>query len=530
MKSILTNTGPTIASGILLFLAYPALNLHFFAWIALVPLLYTSRNRSPRATMAHFFLAGWVFHTLVLQWLATNIFWAGGWALIGYQLMCIALSVYWALAGGLWKYLTIRSPRIGNVIALVFIWATMEYLQATLFTGFGWAALAHSQTPNPYILQWASIGGYLIIGMFVIAINALVTELFSHADTRPKTIGIIASILALLHGVGYYLNDAPTYAESPLRVGILQPSTPLQMKWDPQYRVALVDDAAAKSRLLANTSDVDLFVWPEALVMTNIEQFPIADTLKSLTRDTGADLFTGAQRTDDIRYFNSSYMIRPDSNQFHEFYDKMHLAPYGEYVPFSEYLPFLGRIIPAMSDQTPGDVRKTFDTHERTLGPLICFEVLFAPMSHDLKQDGADVLTVISNLGWFGHSNAAAQELAIAKVRAVETRLPIIHASNSGISGVIDPYGNLAPLDRFINHRGEIRGVRENLSPEETVNMRLAGVLDVPEPATALINYAPAYVPWIAGIGCIGIILSTLLMSANGGNPPKPSKKKSTKG
>lgn len=521
MKRTLSTFAPTVVSGILLFLAFPAMHLDFFAWFALVPLILQSKNRTPGLTAAHFFLAGWIFHTLALQWLSTNIYWAGGWALIGYQLMCLALSVYWALAGFIWKWITERNARIGTVIPLVLIWGTMEYLQSVLFTGFGWSAIAHSQTTNPMVLQWASLGGFVLIGMIVIAVNALLAELFAQPAKRAQTLAIIVAILAVVHGAGYAMLGTPTFDESPLRVGIVQPSTPLQMKWDQEYKVPLVEDAALKSRLLAQTAEVDLFVWPEAQVMTDITSPTIASTLSSLVNDTQADLFTGAQRTDGIRYFNSSYLIQPNGN-FNTFYDKMHLAPYGEYVPFSEHLPFLGRIIPSMSDQTPGDTRKVFESHGRKLGPLICFEVLFSPMAHDLRRDGADVLTVITNLGWFGHSNAASQEIAIAKMRAVETRLPLIHASNSGISGVIDPYGNLTRLNRFIDHNGVVYNVNEELTAYDTINMRLAGAIAVPQPAKHPVPLAPHYFPWLACGACLVVIGIALVGKSQA--PDKSSK------
>lgn len=188
MKRTLSTFAPTVVSGILLFLAFPAMHLDFFAWFALVPLILQSKNRTPGLTAAHFFLAGWIFHTLALQWLSTNIYWAGGWALIGYQLMCLALSVYWALAGFIWKWITERNARIGTVIPLVLIWGTMEYLQSVLFTGFGWSAIAHSQTTNPMVLQWASLGGFVLIGMIVIAVNALLAELFAQPAKRAQTL------------------------------------------------------------------------------------------------------------------------------------------------------------------------------------------------------------------------------------------------------------------------------------------------------------------------------------------------------
>lgn len=524
MTGLLKTYGAPILSGILLFLAFPATNFHYLAWIALVPVWVHIRHKSPAQTVLHLFLTGMIFQLLTLQWLSANIFWAGGWALWGYVLMCITLSLFWGILGVLWKWTANRNPRLGSILPFVLLWGAMEYIQSTIFSGFGWSSLAHSQSYNLYAFQWGAIGGFTLISMLIVLVNALLGEAITNPQKRFQMLAGALVVLGAVHGGGYLMLKPATYAESPLQVGIFQSNTPLQTKWDPEFKESLIQQAAVKSRILAEYEHVDLFVWPEALVLTDINSDVARSALGSLVKDTKADLFTGAQRTDGFRFYNSSYFITPGSD-FSNYYDKMHLAPYGEYVPFSRYLPFLGRIIPSVSDQTPGTTLKTFDTRDRTLGPLICFEVLFSPMSQNLLEDGADFLTVITNLAWFGSSNALPQELAIAKLRAIETRLPLVQASNTGISGIIDPWGRLTGLDRYIDQNGTNYSIRADLTPEETVNMRLAGAIPLPDAAKQPIPYGPRYWPYIVSALSVLLLLAAVVNPKPADDGPKKPKK-----
>lgn len=494
--------------------------MHFLAWIALVPLWIQVKDRSPRQTSGHFLLAGMVFHLLTLQWLVTNIYWGGGWAIWGYVLVCLTLALYWAVLGFVWKWIAGRLPGACCVPTFVLLWGAKEFTQSFIFTGFGWTSLAHSQSYNLYVYQWGALGGFTLISMIIVLVNAVLGEAILNQSRRIHYLAAALALAMITGGLGYLMLRPASYSESPLRVGIFQSNTPIQTKWDPEYKEALLEQAAMKSRLLADEEPVDLFIWPEALVLIDIESRTSRSILSSLLKDTDADLFTGAQRIDAGTFYNSSYYVRPDLD-FSNYYDKIHLAPFGEYVPFASYFPFLRSFIPSMSDQTPGGERRTFASGDRTLGPLICFEVLFSPMSQRLLKDGADFITVITNLGWFGVSNAIPQELAIAKLRAIETRLPVVQASNTGISGIIDPYGRLTGLDRFIDKDGIVYGLNPDVIPEHTVNMRIAGTLPLPNPAKQPIPFGPLYWPYVVSGLCVILFLYAVVKPKSNHDSPK---------
>jgi apolipoprotein N-acyltransferase len=439
----------------------------------------------------------------------TNVYWAGGWAFWGYIALCLIMAAYWGVLGLAWAWLQRHLSRVPCWLSLPVLWAAMEFFQARLFSGFGWGSLAYTQGRDLALLQWAVVGGAPLVAAILILANGLVARALLE---RHKHFIYLPAALALLigtHAVGWVLLGDPDYEAMPFNVGIVQPAFPLEMKWDPEYSVDMVANTTEKSQVLDENFDVDLFVWPESLVMDAIERREIAQLLSSLTRETGSSLYTGSQRTEAGQYFNSSYLF-DENGDIVDHYDKLHLAPFGEYVPFGEHVPFIQRVVPAISDITPGTAQRVFAVGERRFGPLICFEVLFAPMAERLRRNGADFLVVITNLGWFGSSSAIPQELEIARVRAVETRLPLIHCANTGISGVFDPWGRFEGLDTRMDRSGVYR--RYVVEPGETIGSRWMGTLPVALPAIRPIPHGPLLFPWLAVTAAFLFVATALLL------------------
>ena len=524
MKAFLKAYGPAIASGVLLALAFPSWSLFPLAWVALAPVLYQARGLTPRACAGRFFLAGWVFYSLLLHWLMTNVYWAGGWAFWGYQFLCVYLALYWAAAGCAWSLLRYRG--------LFLLWPCMELVQGRLLSGFGWGAIGYSQGKDLLILQLASLGNVVIISAIVVLVNEYIA--FSiprlvgrnvdkpRSKSNPKsriqnpkhTFSLVALFLGIIvliasHAAGLFLLGQPDYKTKPFSVGIIQTDFPLEMKWDPEYSEEMVRNAAEKSRELAQHEKVNLFLWPEATVMDEIAKPGIAREVASLSRETGAALFTGAQRRNEKTggYPNSSFLIDKEGKVV-DFYDKVHLVAFGEYVPFGDYFPFIQKVVPAIGDVEAGDKQKVLSVGGEKFGPLICFEVLFRNLAMNLRETGASFLVVITNLGWFGSSAAIPQELEIARMRAVETRLPLAHCSNTGISGVFDPWGRFTMIDAHIAPDGTYYKLNGRLAPAQTVMQRLVGALPVPAPASRLLPPALAQGALIAATAAM-ILLAT---------------------
>jgi apolipoprotein N-acyltransferase len=511
---------PTL-SAVLLFLSFPANNLFPLAWIALIPIIIQSIRVTPLQSGWYFFVCGWIFHSLLLQWLLSNIMWGGGWAVLGYQLLCIYLASYWGLLGIAWNWIYTRNPVIGSALGLSVMWAAMEFLQGILFTGFGWSSLGYSQSLNLPIIQWASVGGHTLISSILIFTNTVAALMLAQTKDRFKRIAVLIVIPGALFGTGYLFIQEADYDSNPYTAIVVQPNFPLEMKWDREYTIEMVRNTAEKTKTVNDGQTTDLVVWPEASVMGPIENPKTRGLLNDVVDSTGAHLLTGAARSFGDSHYNSAYFFEKDV-RVPAYYDKQKLAPFGEYVPLSDYLPFVQQVVPSIGDIKPGTEYKTFTANSKTLGPLICFEVLFSGMSQHLRESGVDVLVVMTNLAWFGSSNAIPQELAIAQMRAVETRLPLIHSSNTGISGVFDPYGRFEMVKKYINEDGIMYQLRDDAKPIDTRMTRLADRFKIANPGIPLLKQGPRIYPLVAcGIAIVFFILSIIM--------PDVSKKKDKK-
>ncbi|HRK33044.1 MAG TPA: apolipoprotein N-acyltransferase [Candidatus Hydrogenedentes bacterium] len=508
---------PYLASficGVLLAFSFPSWHLYPLAWLALVPLFWKGWQLSSRATAFQFYAAGFVFHLVLLQWLMTNVYWAGGWAWCGYVALSAILAVYWFAVGWLWAYARERMRWFPPEISLPLIWGGMEYVQSFLFTGFGWGSLGYSQASDLWLAQWAAIGGTPLVSAFVVLVNVLLASAW-HAK-RYRMARAVSAVFALLvlHGLGALMMGTADYSKAPLKAALLQADFPLEMKWDREYTVEMVRNAAEKSRRLAAEENPDLIVWPESLIMDDIQLPGIIDEVSTLTRDTQASLLAGTHRTDSKtgQSRNAAYLVDADG-VVQDYYDKIHLAPFGEYVPFSAYLPFITKVVPAIGDIEHGETVKIFQVNQRKIGPLICFEVLFPGMAETLRASGADTLVVMTNLGWFGASNAIPQELEIARMRAIEMRLPLLHCANTGITGVFDPWGRFTPVTTYFRDADAYFEVELQRNADMIMH-RFGGVLPVAAPEARLWEMGPRVVPRLFLAASVLILLCAATLQA----------------
>ncbi len=499
-------------SGLLLAWSFPTYHLYPLAWVALVPLFITAiKSATVWRNAACFFVAGWVFHSVLLQWLISNIYWGGGWAVIGYQLLCIALALFWAIAGVVWGWSRRRTP-IAAAAALGVLWVWMEWCQANLFSGFGWSALGYSQGKDFALVQCAALGGVSAISFLLVTFNGLMA--FAVVERRRRVVRIIAAGVVLIGGhlIGYALIGPVDYGSKPLTAGLFQSNFPQEMKWDREYTREMVVKAAEHSRVLSEQHPVQCFFWPEALVMGDYSTPELMQPMEDLVKQTGAYLFTGATREAEVRgsvrSYNSSMLLTPEGTVA-GYYDKVHLAPFGEYMPFASIFPFLRHITPI--DVDPGSEQKIMTMGDRRLGPLICFEVLFTPLVENLRRMGADTLVVVTNLGWFGRSNAIPQELELARFRAIEARLPLIHAANSGISGVFDPWGRFESVNAVLYQDRYHEWPRERIEdPAMFIMERCMGALKVAAPAQRPVPGGPVVFPWVCMVIAVMFFLAAL--------------------
>ena len=391
----------------------------------------------------------------------------------------------------------------------------MEIAQDHLFSGFGWSALGYSQGPNPTFRQLAALGGVPLLTFVLVFTNAFWALGFCRKSGRNSSrmehvlrVACVGGIILFVHGLGMLLLREADTANG-LQVGVIQTDFALEMKMDAEYTQEMVRNAADKSRALAVNTPVDLIVWPESAIMTQVEDPGIRFQLEALAKDIKTPLFTGAERTEPHtgQSLNSSYLFDAEGKPG-DYYDKVHLAPFGEYFPFSNYVPVLKEMVPAIGDLAQGTEQKVFPIKDRTFGPLICFEVLFGDLAERLREKGADFLVVITNLGWFGESSAIRQEFELARMRAVETRLPVVHCANTGISGMFDPYGRFSMVNLCFPDGVHADTIRPGLSPENLIKNRLAGAFTVPRPGVRPLPVSPRHFQYVFVLGSVLLLIA----------------------
>lgn len=492
MRALLFPVGLPLLSGVLLALCFPSPHLYWLAWVALCPVAYASA-KSPgiRRAALQWFVTSWVFHTLLLQWLFANVYWAGGWAILGQQLLVVALSLFWGGLGGVWAWLYGKRPQWAPVV-LALLFVSVEWLHANSFSGFGWSALAYSQGPDLPLLQMAALGGTALVALPIVYMNAALTHFFSRGPWRLAHLGAAALLAVACHGAGAMMMGVADTTSHPWRAGIFQSDYTNEMKWDGEYTLDMIERAVRHSTRLEEFEPVDLMVWPEALVMHDFQHPQVFGWLKEYATQQNTALYTGTVRYEGNKNFNSSVLVGPDG-EVAGVYDKVHLAPFGEYVPFENLIPFVQQVVQSSVDK--GEGQKVLQSGPATIGPLICFEVLFAPMSQALRAMGAQSLVVITNLAWFGQSAAILQELEIARVRSIEARLPLLHASNTGISGMFDPWGRFKSIDSWATFDGKLSQREDTGDATALAHRRALGAFDVPAPAALPLPGGPVWVP-----------------------------------
>ncbi len=454
-----------IISGLLLAFAFPKFNLEFLAWFALVPLFFAIYTGNPRRAMKLGFVAGLVFYFITLRWVTNTLVNYGNIPVVVSWLILSLLVAYLSCYVGLFAYGINRFSK-GHPVNIFLLapvtWTALEYLRSThSIYGFSWQGLGYSQFQSLPVIQMASITGVYGISALIVLVNAGLFVLIYPAfgkysiwrSYRKRVAG--ATLLLLLLCVGYgrwTLKQEPVYSTPPVRVGLIQGNIPQEIKWNPAYR----NDVLKRYRNLTLKAAVfkpDLFVWPEAVtpfflgrdaagtkyVLETVRQMRIPLVLGSpALKETESEPSHNAPP----QLYNSAYFLSEHGVQLGR-YDKIHLVPFGEFVPFRSILFFIDKMVANIGDFERGEGAKVFQLGDYGFSVSICFEIIFPDLVRQSVKQGAGYLINITNDAWFGRSAASYQHMSMVAMRAVENRVPIVRAANTGISGTIDAYGRI---------------------------------------------------------------------------------------
>ncbi|MCX5702753.1 MAG: apolipoprotein N-acyltransferase [Candidatus Omnitrophica bacterium] len=455
-------------SAILLILSFPSFNLEFLAWFGFVPVFFALNNKSQKQVFFLFFITGIIFWSGIVYWLVYV-------TLAGTIVLILYLALYFAIFGLIISSSKLQAPCLAGRQAsskLLFIpsvWVLLEYIRSHLFTGFPWALLGYSQYLNLPVVQIADITGIWGVSFLVMMSNvALYLVMSSEPGVRGermvKSKNLITPVIIFCFVLGYGFYKLQTLnsklqTEHAVKISVIQGNIPQELKWDAKAQDYIINEYLdLNTRTMADKPD--LIIWPESALPVILEGEPdYFIKVTDFVNKNNIPLLLGVVRLENELYYNSALLISEEAKSITK-YDKLHLVPFGEYIPLRKTLSFLETIVP-IGDFTPGKEYSIFKLRtpnselpacpagrQANFSVLICFEDLFPELSREFRKRGADFLVNITNDAWFKKTSSPYQHLSASVFRAVENRVFLARAANTGVSGFIAPSGKIVSLVR----------------------------------------------------------------------------------
>jgi len=433
----------SIISGILLTISFAPFSYYYVSFIALVPLLFSIQETDSKHAFKKGYIAGLSHYLTLLYWIPYPISKYGGipiyLSIPPYILLCMYISLF----TGIFCWLC-RIKEQFSLITYPFYWILLEFIRANFFTGFPWCLLGYSQYKNIHIIQVADIIGIYGISFLIVLINVFIYKLLKK-DITAKQFVFVGFICLGTYCYGVYRLNEPLPIYKKIKVAIIQGDIDQSLKWNPTYQKRTMDiytNLTRKSYLYKPT----LIVWPETAVPFFFQdKGKFAKKIFYIVKESKATLIFGSpayiKNQKGIKYYNRAYMISYGHSPI--YYDKVHLVPFGEYVPLKRVLFFLNRLVPAAGDFSSGHKIYPLKSNGIVAGIMICFEAIFPEIARHLTLKGANILVNISNDAWFGKTFAPYQHLSMSVLRAVENRRSLVRSTNTGISVFVDPFGRI---------------------------------------------------------------------------------------
>ncbi len=410
-----------------------------------MPLLLALEGKKPAAVFRTVFCFSAVSYLIILYWIPRVMVQYGGtsWPLGIIGLVCLAayLSLISGLAGIGIGAIAAAGVDYWAVLWIPALWIAKDLATEKIIGGFPWCLAGYSQYNNTYFAQAAEIGGIHLVTFLVIAVNVLIFKAVKTRDGKPLL--ALLALFAAVYGGGYGLiksHDAHS-ASIPLhRAGIIQPDSDHDQAFDfGRIRVTL-EDLFRTSRQLRQ-GGAEFVVWPEFTVPIYPLQTPyFKKQFLDFSRETAPLLAGFTDYGGKEKVFNSAILFQGGAVQK---YDKVHLAPFGEYVLFRRWLFFVKKITDEIGDFTPGASIHNLDLGGHPLSTPICYEVIYPELVRAMIARGGEVIVTLSNDSWFGASSAPYQHLAMAVFRSIENRRWLLRSTSNGISALVDPAGRI---------------------------------------------------------------------------------------
>jgi apolipoprotein N-acyltransferase len=462
-------------SGFLMFACFPSLNWHALVWIATLPLLLAlAAERGLLRAFLLGYLTGFIFLAGSCYWFVYVMRRYGGMGLplaVGVLvLFLLVFSIFFGAFGLVETWTARRSPGLALLLA-PFLWVAMEVARTYLITGFPWNLLGYA-VKAVGLRQIASVTAVYGLSFLAISASALVGWWLLEPRRFRRAAVVLAGVL-LVVAMNLVLAPQAEVVLRPQKAFLVQPNIPLDEtkleQWIPWKNPRKLQDLVSttfKARCQhldygslahpttflncggeypsdAATSPA-LVIWPENPAPFYFDRDQVfRDALESLAKQTGSYTISGTTMFDSSNRPRNSAVVLDPAGKLILAYDKIHLVPFGEYVPWWAFPKLVGKITFEAGDFASGTEYKIAKTPQGGIGVFICYESIFPQLVRKLVNRGAGVLVNISDDGWFGSSSAGAQHLEMARLRAIENHRYLLRGTNSGITAIIDPRGEV---------------------------------------------------------------------------------------
>jgi apolipoprotein N-acyltransferase len=449
----------------LLALSFPGFDYPILGWIALTPLLISLEDSSlPRAFLLGL-TTGVIYFSGTLYWITRVMVVYGGlqpWVAVLVNALLIAyLALFPALFAVVVRRIVVKLGPPALMTAPL-VWVATELGRTHVFGGFPWVLLGYSQATVLPIAQLASVLGVYGVSALVSGVSAglavfglSVSRGPAEMRRHPRYVPLVAPF-ALVTAIAVWgsrrVGDADwTRAGEPVRVGLIQGNVDQAKKWDPARATAIFDDYLRMTRQ-AIAEGAQVVIWPESSTPFLFEENRAdAEQVRAIARQARVPILLGSDQIEHgprEKYYNSAFLVRADGTTAGA-YRKIHLVPFGEYVPLKRVLFFAAPLVEAVSEFSPGDSAVLLPVNGHVVSTAICYEIVYPALVRRFVAGGSELLTTITNDAWFGRTSAPYQHFAQASMRAIENGRYLVRSANTGISGVVDPYGRVVAQSRI---------------------------------------------------------------------------------
>jgi apolipoprotein N-acyltransferase len=449
--------------GLLVVLSFPTFNIYPLVWVALAPLLVLLYDKSGKQSFTIGLLFGTVYFFGTIYWIYHSLNHYGSIALVPSLFVVLLLSLYLSLYPAIFCALyskVIKKRDLPATFVAPVLWTALEFVRSYALTGFPWSSLGYSQYDFTVFIQFADITGIYGVSFLIVAVNGAIADFFiikKRTLERPLHSRFYTyagwALLLVIIVANFSYGLFRLYQERPgsnINVAIVQGNIEQDKKWEKNYQQFVSETyrnltLSALSKAETATDLPNLIVWPETAVPFFFGNNSESDELVAFQKSLNAYLLFGAVmlKSDDSAKYSNSAVLLTKEGKVSYIYDKIHLVPFGEYVPMRNLLFFINKLVEGVGDYIPGDSYTKAVTPFGSFAAPICYEIIFPGLVRKYYIKGGDFIVNITNDAWFGRTSGPYQHFSMAVFRAIENRKPVIRAANTGISGFIDSSGRI---------------------------------------------------------------------------------------